>query len=100
LWGFTQYIEQSLGYKTTFDSKTGEDQHQAHVLGVPLFPAEAIRTMPKDTALLLSSNRKGMKLKMLPYFQHPDLLALSKKPPFQTNYPEPDNELHLLFDEL
>ena len=79
-------LEKVLGYKTAFNTKTGADEDRANTIRKALMSSEDIRMLPEDKAIFISTNRKPILLKMLPYFSNPVLKQASDKKPYVLNY--------------
>ncbi len=82
----TSSLERTLGHNTAFDNETGLYDESARTIAKPLMTADQIRMMKRNHALLISGSQKPVRLTMKPYFKYPDLLRLTKKPPFSPRF--------------
>jgi type IV secretory pathway TraG/TraD family ATPase VirD4 len=82
----TSNLERALGHNTAFDNETGFYDVSARTIAKPLMTADQIRMMKRNHALLISGSQKPIRLTMRPYFKYPDLLRLTRKPPFAPRF--------------
>ena len=71
-----EYLEKVLGSNTAYDlfMSTGAINDNARTVEIPLMRSHEIRMLPDDEAIFISTNKKPIKLKMLPYHKNRRLL--------------------------
>jgi type IV secretory pathway TraG/TraD family ATPase VirD4 len=82
----TSNLERALGHNTAFDNETGFYDVSARTIAKPLMTADQIRMMKRNHALLISGSQKPVRLTMRPFFQYPELLRLTRKPPYRPRF--------------
>lgn len=82
----TSNLERALGHNTAFDNETGFYDVEARTIAKPLMTSDQIRMMKRNHALLISGSQKPVRLTMKPYFKYPDLLRLTRKPPYVPSF--------------
>lgn len=82
-------LEQVLGKFTQegIISAQANDKDRTVAVGTPLLTADQMRMMTNNEAVLISSNKKPIRLTMKPYFKNAVLRKWSRKSPFHQRRP-------------
>ena len=79
--GTCERLERALGQNTVYDTYYAGVSERARVLGRPLMRADEIRMMADDQAILLSANKRPVRLTMPAFHEVDELLRRSRRPP-------------------
>lgn len=82
----TSDLERALGHNTAFDNETGLSDDSSRTIAKSLMTADQIRMMKRNQALLISGSQKPVRLTMKPYFKYPELVRLTRKPPYAPRF--------------
>ncbi len=77
-----QYVEQSLGKNTEYDTTFGGIDEASRTLSVPLMYADQIRRMSRNKAILISGRQKPVRFEVGAYFQAGKLREMAEKASF------------------
>lgn len=79
-----EYLEKVLGASTSYDlfMSTGAINDNARTVSIPLMRSHEIRMLPDDEAIFITTNKKPIKLKMLPYYKNKSLVRMTKQKVF------------------
>jgi type IV secretory pathway TraG/TraD family ATPase VirD4 len=73
------YLERVLGRSTEYE----REEENSRIVGKPLLTSDQIRRLKKSKAVLISGNKRPVKIKMKPFFKHLRLKKLTEKPSYQ-----------------
>ena len=77
-----RYVEALLWTKTTLDVTKGYEERKA--IAEPLLRASNVRMIGTNEAIMISGNKRPIRMKVQPYYQNKRLLRLSRSPPQTT----------------